>query len=108
MAQGSRLHFEGLRVAETFPKTETFGLAATLRRGSSSIAMKVAEGAGQDMHEEFVRCTQKARTMGMEVKYQLLFARDLQFIEPSAYDALQHQLIEVRKMLSGLMKQATV
>ncbi len=46
--------------------------------------------------------------MGMEVKYQLLFARDLQFIEPSAYDALQHQLIEVRKMLSGLMKQATV
>jgi len=44
----------------------------------------------------------------VEVEYQLLLARDLQFIEPSAYDALQHQLIEVRKMLSGLMKQATV
>jgi four helix bundle protein len=46
--------------------------------------------------------------MCVEVEYQLLLARDLQFIEPAVHDALQHQLIEVRKMLSGLMKQASI
>ncbi len=95
-------------ITEGFPRTETFGLAATLRRGSAQLTMKIAEGAGQDVHPEFVRCMQQARTMGVEVEYQLLLTRDLHFIEPPAYDALQHQLIEVRKMLSGLMKRTSI
>jgi four helix bundle protein len=55
-----------------------------------------------------MRLLRQARAICVEVEYQILLARDLQFIEPTAYDALQHQLIEVRKMLSGLMKQASV
>ncbi len=94
-------------MTETFPKSETFGLAAALRRGSAQLTMKIAEGAGQDLPSEFARCMPQARTMGVEVEYQLLLARDLQFIEPATYDASQHQLIEVRKMLSGLLKQAS-
>jgi four helix bundle protein len=96
------------RTTETFPKTETFGLAATLRRGSAHVAMKIAEACGQDVEFEFMRVLQQARAMCVEVEYQLLLARDLHFIEPPAYDALQHQLIEVRKMLSGLMKASPV
>jgi four helix bundle protein len=42
--------------------------------------------------------------MGMDVEYQLLLSRDLHFIEPADYEALQHQVIEVRKMLTGLIK----
>jgi len=93
------------RVTETFPKIESFGLASTLRRGSANIAMKIAEGAGRDDNLEFERCLQQARAMGVEVEYQILLGRDLQFIEAPAYDVLQGQLIEVRKMLSGLMKK---
>jgi four helix bundle protein len=40
----------------------------------------------------------------MELEYQLLLSRDLQFMEAGAYDELQYQVIEVRKMLSGFMK----
>jgi len=96
------------RVTESFPKAETFGLAANLRRGSAHVAMKIAEACGQDVSFDFAQRLQQARAICVEVEYQLLLARDLQFIEPPAYDALQHQLIEVRKMLSGLMKQASV
>jgi four helix bundle protein len=96
------------KTTESFPKSETFGLAATLRRGTASVAMKIAEACGQDVSFEFQHRVQQARAIGVGVEYQLLLARDLQFIEPSAYDALQHQLIEVRKMLSGLMKQASL
>jgi four helix bundle protein len=92
------------RVTEGFPKIEAFGLAATLRRGSAQIAMKIAEGCGREDSGEFIRCLQQARGLGIEVEYQLLLARDLQFVNPDDYDALQDQLIEVRKMLSGFMK----
>jgi four helix bundle protein len=92
------------RDTEQFPKVEAFGLASTLRRGSANIAVKIAEGCGRESNDEFHRCLQAARAISVEVEYQLLLARDLQFIEAPRYDALQHQLVEVRKMLSGFMK----
>lgn len=96
------------RITESFPKAETFGLSATLRRGSANIAMKIAEGCGHDTNAEYVACLRQARGMGMESEYHLLLARDLQFIEPASHDALQHQVIEVRKMLTGLIKSQPV
>ncbi len=96
------------RTTEGFPKVETFGLANALRRGAAHIAMKIAEGCGRDGIPEYVFCLQQARGMGMEVEYQLLLARDLRFIEEDVHDGLQHQVIEVRKMLTGVMKAHTV
>ena len=92
------------RISETFPKTETFGLAATLRRSSPHLTMKIAEACGRDEQDEYIRGLQQARAMGVEVEYQLLLARDLTFLEPATYDTLQHDVIEVRKMLSGVIK----
>jgi four helix bundle protein len=96
------------RTTESFPKTETFGLAATLRRRAADLAMKIAEACGQDGEIEFRKCLQQARAIGVEVEYQLLLSRDLQFIEAESYQVLQDQLIEVRRMLSGLMKAVPV
>ncbi len=96
------------RITEAFPKTETFGLSATLRRGSASIAMKIAEACGRDIHADYIAGLQQARGLGMEAEYQLLLAKDLQFIEPAVHDALQHQVIEVRKMLTGLIKSQPI
>jgi four helix bundle protein len=92
------------RSTESFPKAEAFGLASTLRRGSANVSMKIAEGCGRDENGEFLRCLQQARAMSVEIEYQLLLARDLRFMEVSAYDGLQGQVVEVRKMLSGFMK----
>ena len=94
--------------SESFPKNETFGLAATLRRSAVQLTMKIAEACGYDTPTDYAEGLRRARAMGMEVEYQLLLARDLQFMKPDEYDALQTQVIEVRKMLSGLMKAASV
>jgi four helix bundle protein len=96
------------RITEGFPKSETFGLANTLRRSSANMSMKIAEGCGRDTNVEYAACLGQARGMGMEVEYQLLLARDLQFIEPPAHEALQHQVIEVRKMLTGVIKSQPI
>jgi four helix bundle protein len=91
-------------ITESFPKIETYGLSATLRRSASHMTMKIAEAAGHDEQQDFHKGIRMARGLGVEVEYQLLLARDLHFIEPTTYEALQHQLIEVRKMLSGLIR----
>jgi len=95
-------------ITEDFPKAETYGLAATLLRGSAQLTMKIAEACGKDTVNEFSAGLSQARGLGMEVEYQLLLARDLQFLKTDDYDALQGNVIEVRKMLSGLMKTASI
>ena len=66
--------------------------------------MKTAEGCGHGSDAEYLRCLQHSRAVGVEVEYQMLFARDLQFLDASVYETLQGELGEVRRMLSGLTK----
>ena len=68
------------------------------------MTMKIAEADGQNADTDFARCLKSCRGMTLEVEYPARLARDLHFIEAPVYDALQHQLIEVRKMLSGLIR----
>jgi four helix bundle protein len=91
-------------ITESFPRAETFGLSIQLRRLSANIPLRIAEGCGREDPVEFIKCLHQARATGVELEYLLLLARDLKFIEPAVHDALQSQLIEVRKMLSGFMK----
>jgi four helix bundle protein len=94
------------RITEGFPRSETFGLATQLRRLSTNIAMKIAEGCGYDRSSEFVACLGQARGSGVELEYALL-SRDLELIQPEAHDTFQSQIVEVRRMLSGLIRSAS-
>ncbi len=96
------------RITEGFPRSETFGLAAQLRRLSADISMKIAEGCGRDRSSEFAQCLGQARGSGVELEYALLLSRDLALIAPESHEPLQRQVIEVRRMLSGLIRSASV
>lgn len=95
------------RVTETFPRSEVFGLGTQLRRLSAEIAMKIAEACGHDHSSKFAECLGQARGSGVELEYALLLSRDLDLIQPEAHDAFQNQVVEVRRMLSGLMRSAS-
>ncbi len=92
------------RATDRFPKSETFGLVTTLRRNATHIATKIAEGCSQDANEDYLRCLGQARGLGVEIEYQLLLARDLQFLATDPHDELQGQVVEVRRMLSGVIR----
>ena len=96
------------RATEHFPKTETFGLATALRRGATQLTTKIAEACGHDNNPDFLRCKASARGLGMELEYQLLLAHDLQFLATNQHDALHNQLIEIRRMLSGVLKARAI
>jgi four helix bundle protein len=94
--------------SENFPKTETFQLAATLRRGAMALTMKIAEACGYDTATDYLNGLSRARAVGVEIEYALLLARDLDFLKSEPHSALLAQLIEVRRMLTGLIKNTAV
>ena len=99
-----RLTLDIYRLTEGFPRTEVFGLSIQLRRGAASIATNLAEGCGR-AQGEFGRFLQVAFGSACEVEYQLLLSRDLELITTDQYEAITERLLEVKRMLNGLLKR---
>jgi four helix bundle protein len=92
------------RLTENFPRTEVFGLSIQLRRGAASIATNLAEGCGR-AQAEFGRFVQIAFGSACEVEYQLLLSRDLGLIATEQYEATLADVLEIKRMLNGLLKR---
>ncbi len=71
------------------------------------IAMRIADGAGRHSDAEFAGELKRALASGYELEYALLLARDLGFIEGPVHDSASGEVIELRKMMSGLLKRLT-
>ncbi len=99
-----RLTLDTYRLTEGFPRTEVFGLSNQLRRGAASIASNLAERCGR-AQGEFGRFLQIAFGSACEVEYQLLLSRDLNLITNDQYEAFVERLLEVKRMLHGLLKR---
>jgi len=104
-AHGLVLHV--YQVSNDLPPTENFGLVPHLRRSAVTIPRAIAEGAGRDFDHEFATDLKKARAAGHELEYLLLLCRDLGFFPHALHDELLAELIEVRRMMSGLNNRLT-
>lgn len=96
------------RMTESFPKQEAFGLGSTMRRWAANMTMKIAEACGRDLTADYIASLKQSRGLATELEYQLLLARDLRLLPEDAYDPTQADLIEVRKMLTGLIRSQAV
>jgi four helix bundle protein len=75
-----KAHVVALRVYNLtfgFPRRETFGLIAQMRRASVSIASNLAEGCGRGGDAELGRFATIAMGSASELEYQILLAKDL-------------------------------
>ncbi len=88
-----------------FPKTETYGLTAQIRRAASSIPANIAEGSGRGHDNELARFLLIAMGSASELKYHLLLAIDLRYLEQSIFDGLESRIDEVQKMITSLHKR---
>ena len=66
----------------TFPREETYGLTAQLRRCSASIPANIAEGCGRSGEAELARFMLIAMGSASELEYHLLLLRDLGYLTP--------------------------
>jgi four helix bundle protein len=87
----------------SFPVAEQYGLTGQLRRSAASIPANIAEGCGRSTDADFARFLQIASGSANESEYQLLLARDLNYIDSETHDQLVQDVAEIRKMLAVLM-----
>jgi four helix bundle protein len=89
--------------SKELPASENFGLIQHLRRAATTIPRTIAEGTGREFGHEFALDLRKARAAGHELEYVFLLCRDLGFFAEPIHDELLAELIDVRRMISGLL-----
>ena len=92
------------RASAAFPRQELYGITSQMRRASSSIAGNIAEGYGRGGDGEFRHFLNTAAGSAVEVEYFALLAKDLDMVTSERYQELQGQIVEVQRMISGLLR----
>ena len=90
------------RATESLPDREKYGLTSQMRRSAVSIASNIAEGAGRGSNPDFRRFLDIAKGSAFELETQLLISKKLSFINKETANKLQHEIVEIQKMISGL------
>ena len=99
-----QLALEIYKATKHFPKEELYGLTSQIRRSSMSIPTNIAEGCGRFTDADFARFVQIAMGSASETEYQLILARDLEFLPKDSYEKLHTEVEEVKRMLASLLK----
>jgi four helix bundle protein len=89
-------------VTKTFPREELFSLVDQMRRAAASVGMNLMEGAMRLGSKEYRQFVSVARGSAGEVCYQLLLAKDLNYISNETYQELRSGYDRVIQMLSRL------
>ena len=76
-----------------------------MRRAAQSIPANLAEGCGRASDTDFAKFVQIAIGSSTELEYHLQFAFETELINRGEFEARQTELVEVRKMMIGLLKK---
>lgn len=101
--QGHILVLQIYRVTNTFPRAEVFSLTDQIRRAGVSVTSNVAEGFGRRSYREKLRFYYIAHGSLLEIKNQLLIARDLKYLSNQDFNLLAEQANKTHQLLRGLM-----
>ena len=96
------------QATQSFPKEELYGLTSQMRRACSSIPANLAEGCGKYGPADLARYAQISMGSATELEYHLILARDLHYLSEDLYSSLSTDLIEIRRMLFGFIRQLRV
>ena len=91
------------KITEHFPKYEMYGLTSQIRRASVSVPSNIAEGNSRRSKPDYLQFLKISRGSCAEVETQLLISKNLQFINETQYLKLNQNIIEISKMLNGLI-----
>ncbi|HOW40183.1 MAG TPA: four helix bundle protein [Bacteroidales bacterium] len=98
-----KLVIEIYKATEIFPDKERFGLTQQLRRSAVSVAANIVEGKSRKTDKEFASFLYNSRGSLEETRYHLLLSRDLNYINPEDYEAIEKMAAEVSYLLNKLI-----
>lgn len=91
------------RITDTFPKAEIYGLISQIRRSAVSIPSNIAEGNSRRSKPDYLQFLKIARGSCAEAETQLIISKNLGFLNEDDYLKLNQEIIEISKMLNGLI-----
>ncbi len=86
------------------PSSERYNLACQLQRAVVSISSNISEGFSRKTYPDKIQFLYIALGSTKEVQSQLLLCRDLGYISPEDFNALNDKCNLVGKLLMGLIK----
>ena len=95
---------ESYLLTARFPKDETYGMAAQIRRAAVSIPANIAEGYGRDQTGSFVQFLRIAQGSARELETHLILAERIRLVDQQAVAPLQELCERVSKMLRSLIR----
>jgi four helix bundle protein len=91
------------RVVASIRGAQYAALRSQMIRAAMSVSANIVEGREQKTEREFARFLGYALASTSELEYHLIVARDLRAITNTDFSSTLGQLIDVRKMLHGLL-----
>lgn len=82
-------------------------LRSQLVRAAMSIPANIVEGRSQSGDRDFARFLRYALNSASELEYHLTLARDIKVLSNKDFTPLESQVVQVRKMLHGLLKSVS-
>jgi four helix bundle protein len=92
------------RVAGRIREAKLVALRSQIMRAAMSVPANIVEGCSQQSAREFSRFLRIALNSTTELEYHLILGRDLGALRGSDCLSLITQVIEIRKMLYGLLR----
>lgn len=104
--EGHKLIIEIYKASRLFPREEAFGLTSQIRRAVVSVTSNIAEGFGRQSYKDKHNFYQMAFGSIIEVRNQLLIARDVGYIKSLDFDNLDDQAVRTEKLCRGLIRKS--
>lgn len=98
------LLLEVYKITRKFPHHELFTLTSQIRRASLSVGSNIVEGFKRAHIKESIQFYAVAAASLEEVKYQLIVARDLGYIDAKEYNQIEFLADEVGRVLHGWIR----
>jgi four helix bundle protein len=92
-------------LARRLPREELYALSSQIRRAVISVPANIAEGQARQHPAEFAQHLSIARGSLAELDTLLLAAQRLGYLQPTDLDSVTPLMIEVRRLLQGLLQK---
>lgn len=92
------------KLTKSYPKDEIFALVSQLRRAVVSITSNIAEGFSRNSNADRMHFYIMAKGSLSEAQSQMIFSRDLKYIDDKQYELFQEKSIVTHKLITGLIK----
>jgi four helix bundle protein len=93
------------KITNDFPQRETYSLTDQMRRAATSITSNIAEGFGRQSYKEKVQFYYQAQGSLIELKNQILIAKDVGYLKERDLDVLVTQANLAHQLLQGLIQK---